>query len=1515
MPARAASSSSMSRIAPLSEPTAAAMRAHLAFPTLSVLALALIHNALDAGAQHIQLSLDFDNWSLTCSDDGRGFPLDVFPGSSSSSSRQQTEEGILAPSSEGVRRQSPRSLPGYGRSGKALQSMAHLGRLTINTAPEGAPGKAFVLIQRLPVRRRVLDAISKKRAEVERVKKAITIASLREPHAGFVLRVRADNGLEENGDVSASTFKEVLRVKKTTSLRSRFLDAYPYLPLQNENVVEVHADSSDGREMTVRGIIGLVPIPTRDAQHIFIDRHLLAPGTSLAESVVEQTHHSGLNEGSQGQSSPLASSSKAAVRSRFSDADVVLHDAVDAAFQASMAFRPTTAAARGGTGLERSARKSPVKGRSGHPAFMLDVTVDSGTRGGRAAVTETGSKRPSVRKLVQEAVTQGLRKRGLLLTAVPPLASTTTLSDAGATFTAPAASSLLAGTTTSPSARRHLSSSPNKRRRTDTPPAPVADPPEVAVSEQNPSTIEHTHEITGRKYLIDARTGNSYELSGNAKENQQLEAAARGATAAQEPISRYPRLQVGSANAEEPPQWLYDSVKAWTNPVLPLPAEPDIPSLSAGIPLDQTQLLSRATVGRREASFALPAIQANSRFFAKEGCGACSSHAPVAGAVTVAAEEDEDELRLQEVEGTVSKDALCNAQVLGQIDRKFVLCAVETSPVEGASPAKGRTLLVVDQHAADERVRVERLLDDFQRCCRTGQPEAFKLSNPIDTDLSEGELVAFKANTTGQRALRRAGFDFSITDGLDSNGEEAVDDEGIKESAPSRQRVLVVWVPSVIKDRLIAERTLVTALLRTFAVMSSEKDALALLSHLVFNDILTQEQCERLISELSGTAFPFQCAHGRSHDIKTEVTNGGSAAEIASARSGAAAQHRDNTGAGSDVRRWYELPQVEPVLLRVSLILSPDRSAGPPLTDLCFISLFRRFGQCGSGAQQCAGGCQPEWSFQASSCQPNPICKNLNVTFKPSDYNNQDMFMPILAYDGMGSGNGGPPFTLDAGNLGKGPEGVLLQMTIGSQAKISTTDYFLYGSVQATLRHNARQGLVAAFILMSDIKDEVDWEFTTSDGSKGFTNYFNLGQYVAGHGTDVAMPNNGDVSNWHTFGINWTPNQLQWTIDGTVVRTLTKSQAGNQFPRSPSRIQLSTWAGGNVTSPQGTQEWAGGLIDWNSPEYKSNGYYSQEIKSYVISCANPSNSGVPVASKRASNSNSGSGGGSGNSYTSWVYTGVNSSTTGEPGYQLSTAPITALKNPSADGSPSAPGADGLSKTSIANSWNGSGVKAKSGGGGGNGKIFSSSAALKYGVPIAAGVIGLILIWAACVWLMRRKRMSTVGKNNPLGAPGTAITGSAGMAHNLPAGGGVTGALAGKVGKRTSQYAPLGGTDYDDAPMGAQKLGSGYGPAVGPRPGPMPGIGANGGAAPSYPPASGGNHYEMGSPYSGYPPQQQQQTFRPAPAAPYSANPSGYFPSPAAQSGMSYGAPQGHHGQYSSGGGYGSSYSQPAYRDY
>jgi DNA mismatch repair protein MLH3 len=50
--------------------------------------------------------------------------------------------------------------------------------------------------------------------------------------------------------------------------------------------------------------------------------------------------------------------------------------------------------------------------------------------------------------------------------------------------------------------------------------------------------------------------------------------------------------------------------------------------------------------------------------------------------------------------------SLGSAKIIGQVDKKFIACFLETG-------AKGRTLVLIDQHAADERVAIEEILQDL----------------------------------------------------------------------------------------------------------------------------------------------------------------------------------------------------------------------------------------------------------------------------------------------------------------------------------------------------------------------------------------------------------------------------------------------------------------------------------------------------------------------------------------------------------------------------------------------------------------------------------------------------------------------------------------------------------------------------------------------------------------------------------------------------------------------------------
>jgi len=101
--------------------------------------------------------------------------------------------------------------------------------------------------------------------------------------------------------------------------------------------------------------------------------------------------------------------------------------------------------------------------------------------------------------------------------------------------------------------------------------------------------------------------------------------------------------------------------------------------------------------------------------------------------------------------------------------------------------------------------------------------------------------------------------------------------------------------------------------------------------------------------------------------------------------------------------------------------------------------------------------------------------------------------------------------------------------------------------------------------------------------------------------------------NFHDYEIKWTPEEINWLVDGVVKRTKKKSETWNataqqwNFPQTPSRVQISLWPGGLESNAQGTIDWAGGVIDWNSDDIKANKYYFATFGEVKVECFNAPN--------------------------------------------------------------------------------------------------------------------------------------------------------------------------------------------------------------------------------------------------------------------------------------------------------------------
>jgi DNA mismatch repair protein MLH3 len=109
---------------------------------------------------------------------------------------------------------------------------------------------------------------------------------------------------------------------------------------------------------------------------------------------------------------------------------------------------------------------------------------------------------------------------------------------------------------------------------------------------------------------------------------------------------------------------------------------------------------------------------------------------------------------------------LLNAEIIAQIDRKFIACLIDDHLDDGNDDANGKSIVLIDQHAADERIRVERYLKEL--CLGfllwddgVGGHRTRELSPAIAILLTRREAHRLSHADDVQMVLKRWGFLFA----------------------------------------------------------------------------------------------------------------------------------------------------------------------------------------------------------------------------------------------------------------------------------------------------------------------------------------------------------------------------------------------------------------------------------------------------------------------------------------------------------------------------------------------------------------------------------------------------------------------------------------------------------------------------------------------------------------------------------------------------------------------------------
>ena len=388
--------------------------------------------------------------------------------------------------------------------------------------------------------------------------------------------------------------------------------------------------------------------------------------------------------------------------------------------------------------------------------------------------------------------------------------------------------------------------------------------PDLAAASSNDDAISWVNPISKMSVLVNARTG--LVVSKPIKSTIRKHCLQSGTSKVTSRSSDFCKERRSATAADESPEaprsWARDLLNGWENPTFHR-TEEEIPQISFdGFSMDAADILR----GKHHRC----------------------SHTDIAKAFTESSLSTLTRL---------SKHCLATASVIAQVDSKFVLVRIGKEDHGPTQVGRGEILALIDQHAADERVRVEQL---FMEMCKPLPPDdqAHNYASNQGGLKSRISTTTLTKPITFEASSREQQLFVSHASHFASWGILYDSDMSSQSPAPGtsqKYKIAVRTLPEPIAERCKTDPKALIELLRgeiwkreglTPKKTSDDdwkKEAESWLSRIsgcpqgiidmlisrscrsaiMFNDELSIEQCRNLVQKLARCAFPFQCAHGR----------------------------------------------------------------------------------------------------------------------------------------------------------------------------------------------------------------------------------------------------------------------------------------------------------------------------------------------------------------------------------------------------------------------------------------------------------------------------------------------------------------------------------------------------------------------------------------------------------------------------------------------------------------------------